>query len=470
MAVALGLSGVAEAQDQAAAPATAVSPVATPFVGEYPVWCTSGNPAPNNLCGSHHRTPAIDIGMDIGTEIRATGDGLVVDVESGCGTAWCRGGAGNFVAVEHADGNLSRYLHLSATSVEEGELVTTGQLVGLSGDTGQSTTPHLHYDEQFPIGTRVPFGPWLACVDGELVQYPDSVGYASWLDVPFGTMLRNDGYDCLVDVRLVPDPPALLSGPGVVAVGVVPGKFGSEFELETIKFSGDTATTTVTSLEPGRRRALAVADGDTYTFRVRTRIGGAWSDWSDSVDFVLEAVEAGPTCRGFYRSTVEGTAGPDVLIGTAGDDVIDAGGGDDIVCGAGGSDVILGGEGDDIIEAGAGHDVIDAGAGRDRVVGGLGHDVIDGGIGRDRIASGAGADEVVGGTGSDVLIGGVGADEIRAGGGNDRVKGGGGDDQILGGGGNDRLFGNSGTDSLDGGAGTDSCEAEESDTAERCER
>ena len=104
--------GTARGQDRA--PATTVSPVATPFVGEYPVWCTSGNPAPNNLCGSHHRTPAIDIGMAIGIEIRASGDGVVVEVESGCGTAWCRGGAGNFVATgkyicEVADSAVPRF-------------------------------------------------------------------------------------------------------------------------------------------------------------------------------------------------------------------------------------------------------------------------------------------------------------------------------------------------------------------------
>jgi hypothetical protein len=106
------------------------------------------------------------------------------------------------VGVEHPDGKVSRYLHLADASVSEGQVLDRGEVLGTSGITGNALVPHLHYDEQEPLFTRVEMGPMVACHGSNVVVYPDAWGYDDWDDVPYGSMLRNDGYGCLGDLFL----------------------------------------------------------------------------------------------------------------------------------------------------------------------------------------------------------------------------------------------------------------------------
>jgi murein DD-endopeptidase MepM/ murein hydrolase activator NlpD len=57
-----------------------------------------------------------------------------------------QGSYGQTVVVEHATGLRTRYAHLSATLVEVGDVVRTGQSVGLAGSSGRTTGPHVHFE------------------------------------------------------------------------------------------------------------------------------------------------------------------------------------------------------------------------------------------------------------------------------------------------------------------------------------
>ncbi len=82
----------------------------------------------------------IDFTADVGTPVHATGAGTVKRVEKD------RSGYGHNVLVDHGHGYKSLYAHLSDFKVREGERVERGQVIGLSGNSGTSTGPHLHYE------------------------------------------------------------------------------------------------------------------------------------------------------------------------------------------------------------------------------------------------------------------------------------------------------------------------------------
>ncbi len=84
----------------------------------------------------HH---GLDLTADTGTPVYATGDGLVT-------LAKYSGGYGNVIFVNHGYGFETRYAHLSRIKVTAGQKVTRGELIGLVGNTGVSTGPHLHYE------------------------------------------------------------------------------------------------------------------------------------------------------------------------------------------------------------------------------------------------------------------------------------------------------------------------------------
>ncbi|OAH12494.1 M23 family metallopeptidase [Streptomyces jeddahensis] len=81
----------------------------------------------------------VDFIAPTGTSLKAVGAGTVVSA------GWA-GAYGNQVVIKLSDGMYAQYAHLSALSVSAGQTVTAGQQIGLSGSTGNSTGPHLHFE------------------------------------------------------------------------------------------------------------------------------------------------------------------------------------------------------------------------------------------------------------------------------------------------------------------------------------
>ncbi|MGW3307137.1 peptidoglycan DD-metalloendopeptidase family protein [Streptomyces sp. NPDC001073] len=98
-----------------------------------------------------------DFAVPIGTPVRAAGAGRVVRVS-------CGGAFGIAIVVEHPGGYYTQYAHLAAVAVDQGDRVTTGQWIGQSGTTGNSTGPHLHFEVRVTpdMGSAVDPLPWLA--------------------------------------------------------------------------------------------------------------------------------------------------------------------------------------------------------------------------------------------------------------------------------------------------------------------
>lgn len=86
-----------------------------------------------------------DIPLKVGDPIRAAFDGKVRIVMKTRTT----GGYGNLIVLRHANGLETYYGHLSEHKVKENDIVKAGEVIGLGGNTGRSTGPHLHFETRY---------------------------------------------------------------------------------------------------------------------------------------------------------------------------------------------------------------------------------------------------------------------------------------------------------------------------------
>jgi murein DD-endopeptidase len=109
------------------------------------------NPVTHRICPHN----GVDFAEPIGTPVLSTGDGIVTRVGR-------HRYAGNYIVIDHDGPYATRYLHLSRILVHKGQRVERGQKIALSGNTGRSTGPHLHFELHIknrpvnPITAKIP--------------------------------------------------------------------------------------------------------------------------------------------------------------------------------------------------------------------------------------------------------------------------------------------------------------------------
>lgn len=114
-------------------------------------------PANGYNWGILHHYNAVDIANSCGTPVVAAAEGLVIPDENTPDVidGW-NGGYGNFVLIEHPFGDnvLTRYAHLEKITVQVGDYVHQGDVIGLMGETGEATGCHVHFEV---YGAQNPF-------------------------------------------------------------------------------------------------------------------------------------------------------------------------------------------------------------------------------------------------------------------------------------------------------------------------
>jgi hypothetical protein len=157
-------------------------PYRLPFAGAtYPI--SQGPSCPG---GNHfdRQAEAIDFAMPVGTPIYAAADGTITYADFGRGR---NSGFGIYTKISHPDGSLSYYAHLDHVYVTSGN-VQKGDLIGLSGNTGVSSGPHLHFQVLDSEATAVPIrtmdGIQWVSTDPNNPCVEDASGYVGYATYP----------------------------------------------------------------------------------------------------------------------------------------------------------------------------------------------------------------------------------------------------------------------------------------------
>lgn len=120
---------------------------ALPFATGKKVWLVQGYES----MFSHKGERSLDFKVRKGTAIHAAREGIVIstrDDSKNGGLKAANMNDGNFISIQHEDGTVANYWHLNfeGVKVKAGDTVQKGQWIGMSGNTGYSAFPHLHFE------------------------------------------------------------------------------------------------------------------------------------------------------------------------------------------------------------------------------------------------------------------------------------------------------------------------------------
>lgn len=147
--------------------------------------------------------------MDSGVAVRAAAPGMVMDTHDGefdRQKSWITGAIANYVAVRHADGVVSWYLHLKKNSVAVGigDMVEAGDVLGYVGSSGFSDIPHLHFEVRDADGDVI--DPWAGSCGATDSRWSAQLPYQDAFSL-YGSGLTDQS----LTLDLAKDPPAPVS-------------------------------------------------------------------------------------------------------------------------------------------------------------------------------------------------------------------------------------------------------------------
>lgn len=172
-------------------------------------------PTSEPLDGPYNGYPHFNKGWDFGVVNAPIGSNVTGIVTSASSDPNNPNGWGKQVVVKDDNGFLHHFSHLSSVNVGAGQMVNIGTVLGVSGNTGNSTGPHLSYDVQDPTGKFVDPSRFLA---GSAAGVPASGGGSS----------GGGGFDIPIGFPDIPNPLDSLSG--------IPGALKSGFDTVAAPF------------------------------------------------------------------------------------------------------------------------------------------------------------------------------------------------------------------------------------------
>lgn len=208
-----------------------------PFKGSYPITQYFGEKITNK--NGH---TGVDYGCPIGTPILASNSGLVFF------TGWKDGGYGYCIYIKHDDGYVTIYEHLlKDIPVTMSQRVLQGQVIAFSGNSGNSTGPHLHFEMRDENGKAIdPTPKMMSATDIEKTQLKDADKLPEYIQVvaPSGARRFNEDWS-------FPYPPAFNYGTKL------------HFTGKTAKRPGGYPYTYCEVYEEPKKYWVAVNDGET---------------------------------------------------------------------------------------------------------------------------------------------------------------------------------------------------------------
>lgn len=283
-----------------------------------PIWSPLRSPArvscANTNCeGPYHGYEAIDLVGKRGDPIYAAGAGIfhIGGISPGCSSGSAT--RGTWVWIDHGPAGSTRYHHIDEIIAKEGQLVTPATQIGTMGSSGDKApcdTNYLHMEfrSSESVGTRLPIPTFRACSAGDVLELPQSFGFATWDDVVVPNAYSTPATDnsCLpASWSKTPNRPSASIRPGVSEMTVTLSQRPADVDSVRVRLQlfhpslDEFGLTTEKSVPPSQDVATVsgLLPNRLYRAQVSFHNSAGWSAWSAPVEAETGFVPAPPEFR-----------------------------------------------------------------------------------------------------------------------------------------------------------------------------